>query len=481
MSRRVPNDKLPLHEDVAGETIFEGGLAATTDDGSVVLLAGSLLGGGGAVNWSASLHTPHYVRKAWAEDMHLPYFQTPDFQRHLDAVCKRMGVSTPTSHNHRNAALLSGARKLGYTAAAVPQNATVDHQDPFCSYGCGCPPHARKMGTVNSFLPDASRAGARFITEFKCESLLYSHEHPERVVGISGIYGKGEIPVVIRARETVVSAGSLYTPALLLNSGLTSPQIGANLHLHPAVMMYAYYPEKRYPLVGASLTSIVSSFEDLDGHGHGVRLETPIMGLALALSGLPWLGGEEWKQDLLNYPRLDGYLGIIREEQTGRVYVDEMGRPRMAYSLGAKEREWMLVGIEAIAKIALTEGAEKIYAPINGFPAFVKQGKCEMGIMDPHFQNWLKKLRDTKLASPNAIFASAHQMSSCRMGATPQDGAVDIDGKIWGHEGVVVADASILPTASGANPMVTTMAVSRHVAEGVVERLTGKKNAANGF
>lgn len=458
---------------MACETIFEGGLALKTDDGGLGLVAGATLGGGGAVNWSASLQTPHYVRKAWAEEMNLPYFQTPDFQRQLDAVCARMGVTTPTHHNHRNAGLLSGARKLGYAAAAVPQNAPVEHQDAFCSCGCGCAPHARKMGTVHTWLPDASRAGARFITEFKCESLLFSHEHPSRVVGVSGVHGKRETPVVIRARETVVSAGTLNTPVLLLNSGLTSPHIGANLHLHPGVMMYAQYPERRDPAVGACLTSIVSSFDNLDGRGHGVRLETTSMGApALALSGLAWTGGEEWKRDILAYQRTDGYLAIVREEHTGRVYADEQGRSRVQYTAGAKEREWLLLGIEAIAKIALTEGAVKIFAPINGFPPFARQGDCELGIMDPHFQAWLAKLRRTGLASPNAILASAHQMSSCRIGATARDGVVDIAGRVWGHAGVVIADASILPTASGANPMVTTMAVARHVAEGVVERLT---------
>jgi choline dehydrogenase-like flavoprotein len=40
---------------------------------------------------------------------------------------------------------------------------------------------------------------------------------------------------------------------------------------------------------------------------------------------------------------------------------------------------------------------------------------------------------------------------------------------VYGVSGVWVADASVLPTSSGVNPMVTSMAVAHKVARGVVE------------
>jgi hypothetical protein len=438
-------------------------------------MAGATFGGGGAVNWGASLRTPHYVRREWAEDHNLPFFLTPDFQRQLDSVCTRMSVQAPTTHNRRNNALLSGAQKLGYNAAAVPQNASPEHQDPNCSCGCGCPPGARKMGTVHTYLPDASRAGARFITEFQCKSLLFSKEHDKRVVGISGVQGPGETPVVVKAREVVVSAGTLNSPALLLNSGFTSPLIGANLHLHPAIVMFAAFPEQRYPDVGSSLTSIIQSFDNLDGKGHGIRLETPIMNPGIIMPSLSWCSGAEFKNDILNYQRMDSYVGIVRDEQTGNVIVDETGRLRLKYTVGPKERQWAMAGIEAFAKVALIEGAEKIWAPLVGFPPFVREGKCEKGVLDEKFLMWLRRLKATRLPTPGTMFGSAHQMGSCKMGATATEGVVDPKGRVWGHQGVSIADASILPTACGVNPMITVMAVAGWVAEGVVERLNGKK------
>jgi choline dehydrogenase-like flavoprotein len=56
---------------------------------------------------------------------------------------------------------------------------------------------------------------------------------------------------------------------------------------------------------------------------------------------------------------------------------------------------------------------------------------------------------------------SAHQMSTARMGARASSSVADPDGRVWGVDGLVVADASAFPNASGVNPMLTVMALAR--------------------
>lgn len=40
-------------------------------------------------------------------------------------------------------------------------------------------------------------------------------------------------------------------------------------------------------------------------------------------------------------------------------------------------------------------------------------------------------------------------------------GAIDENGESWDCDGLYVADASTFPTASGSNPMITTLAMAR--------------------
>ena len=48
-------------------------------------------------------------------------------------------------------------------------------------------------------------------------------------------------------------------------------------------------------------------------------------------------------------------------------------------------------------------------------------------------------------------------------GKGPKYGACDTKGKLFEASNIYIADASCMPTASGVNPMVTTMSVARHV------------------
>jgi hypothetical protein len=237
------SDSFPMAPNEGFVNTFEDGGTILTDDGSVAILAGSTWGGGGTVNWSAALQTQAYVRQEWT-DNGLPFFNSLMFQKSLDRVCDRIGVTEHVCHNRQNSAMLDGAHKLGYAAKPVPQNTGgEEHYCGYCMLGCHS---AAKKGPSESWLVDAANAGAIFMEGFRADRVLFTEANGKRVAaGVEGAWtsrdsylglsGEGAIrrKLIIHAKKVVAACGALQSPLLLLRSGLHNPQIGQNLHLHP--------------------------------------------------------------------------------------------------------------------------------------------------------------------------------------------------------------------------------------------------------
>lgn len=231
------------------------------------------------------------------------------------------------------------------------------------------------------------------------------------------------------------------------------------------------------------MTSVCSSFEDLDGHGHGAKLEAIVMvpSIALTLSNL--VSGLDFKKLSLKLRNTNSYISIARDRDTGRIYPDPTtGVPRIEYTPSAFDTGNIMEGFVALAKICYVEGATEIYAGIPGLEPFIREpvtagaDNMDLGVMDPRFVAWLKELQRIGNKPPGAIFASAHQMGSNRMSAREKDGVVDPKGRVWGTDNLYVSDASVFPSASGVNPMITNMAISDWISRGISKEL----RSANG-
>lgn len=64
----------------------------------------------------------------------------------------------------------------------------------------------------------------------------------------------------------------------------------------------------------------------------------------------------------------------------------------------------------------------------------------------------------------NRIIA-VHPIGGCIMGDDPEHGVVDGYGEVFGHPGLYVVDASILPTSTGPNPSLTIAAMAERIAD----------------
>ena len=493
---------LPMTENDAGVHLFDNGGVEVSDDGSVSILSGRVWGGGGSVNWSASLQTQGFVRKEWA-DHGLPFFTSSQFQSSLDRVCDRMGVSTEhVEHNINNNMLAGGARKLGYSYKAVPQNSGGNkHYCGYCTLGCGA---AEKQGPVNSFLPDAAKAGAHFVEGFQADKVLFDKINGKKTaVGIQGTWRSRDThggvsgperitrKVVIKAKRVIISAGTFQSPLLLMRSGLKNSQIGRNLHVHPTTLVTATYPDREQPInpwEGGILTYLVDEFQNQDQKGHGAKLEAMTMIPGWVLSFQTWKGGLGFKEMCSKLPYMSSHLVLVRDRDTGHVFPDPVdGRCRIAYTPSAFDKKHAMEGLIGAAKIAYVNGATEIFTCHAGLPTFTRSSPSTdakddlgLGINDPAFQSWLAELRRRGLNQPETNWASAHLMGTCRMAATPKGGVVDSKGKTWEADALYVADASVFPSASGVNPMVTNMAISDWISRGIAKdlRTEGRREGA---
>ncbi|KAI4129580.1 MAG: hypothetical protein LQ338_002154 [Usnochroma carphineum] len=487
---------LPMSSTDAGIHLFHNGGIDTSDDNSVSFIAGQAWGGGGTINWSASVQTQGLVRQEWADEG-LPFFTSTEFQNCLDRVCQRMGVSTKhIEHNENNRVMLEGARKLGYSVKEVPQNTGGNkHYCGYCTLGCGA---AEKQGPVVSWLPDAANAGAKFIEGFEADRIIFDTSKGKKIAtgvlgtwtsrdshgGVSGS-DRTKRSLFIRAKRVIISCGTLHTPLLLLRSGLTNPQIGRNLHVHPATGVFATFPRRINPWEGGILTTVCDEFSNLDARGHGAKVNAMTMLPSWLLPFQPWRSGLDFKILASKVPRMCGHLAVVRDRDTGRVYPDPVdGRCRIAYTPSAFDSRNALECLLGICKIMYVMGAEEIWLTKSDVRPFSRDPDAdadgEEGVNEPSFQAWLKEVRGKGMNQPETSWGSAHQMGTCRMSGSEKRGVVDSSGKVWGTEGLYVADASLFPSASGVNPMVTTMAISDMISRGVARGLRMEERVEEG-
>ena len=479
----------PMSEQDAAVHLFGNGGAWHSDDGIMTIINRAVWGGGGTVNWSASLQTQGYVRREWSDRYGLPHFTHADFQADLDAVCDRMGVGIDSiEHDAGNRALLEGARKLGWAAKPVPQNTGSEaHNCGHCTLSCAS---CGKKGPTESFLVDAARAGATFLEGFQVQHVTFADDDPTVATGVRGVWTSRDRhggttdphrttrPVIVRASRVILSAGALATPLILHRSGITNPHVGRHLHLHPVSLVAAEWDADTQLWHGPILTSVVTGFENLDGRGHGVKLEPTTMLPSLFLSFFPWRSGADWKAFVPAMRRMTGYISLARDARpTHRVSPDpaDPARPRISGAISALDRAHILKSVVRLAQLLYVQGARALHTSIPTLPPFRRPAATATpssppSLSDPAFQAWLQALRSTGLRHPDVGFASAYQMGSCRMAPSARAGAADPSGAVWGCQGVWIADSSVLPSASGVNPMVTTCAIARGVARGVARR-----------
>ena len=438
----------------AFERLYDARGLRTTHDLGLLILQGSCLGGGTVVNYTTSFHTPERVREEWAREHSLPHFTRPEYTRSLDAVAKRIDVNTEhAAPSARDRTLIRGLERLGWHHGLLPRDVSGCPQDDECGYcGMGCRRGA-KRSTLLTYLQDACDGGARVVVDCEARRVVFERG---RAVGVEA-HVRG-IPLTVRARAVVIACGSIHSPALLLRSGVSLPALGRYLALHPATAVFALMDEQVQPWTGTVQAHYSDQFADLD-RGYGFKFETAPMHPSLAALGFPWESAAGHRQLMTRMPHVALAGILLRDRDGGRVTVDREGQPVVRYRPSAYDLAHLRRAIAAGAELLEAAGAREVWTAQSRLVAY-RPGPGEHA-------RWLERVDAAGLAPNEMLLVTFHQMASCRMGVNPRTSVVNADNQVHGIPGLYVADASVFPTASGVNPMLTVMGIA-HRAAGII-------------
>jgi choline dehydrogenase-like flavoprotein len=443
--------------------------ALSTADLGMVVLAGSALGGGTIVNWSTSLRTPPEALEEWERQYGVEGATSADYLKGFEEAERRLGISTDDSApNRNNVALRDGCEKLGYEWTPIPRNASgCEQRCGACGYGC---PFGRKQSTLLTYLQDAHDKGARVLVRATVERVTVK---AGRAVGVEGwaldSATGARHAVVVHAPLVIVAAGAIETPALLKRSGLTNPNIGRHLRLHPVAVTGAYYVEPVEAWKGSLQTVYSRQFANLKDN-YGIWFEVAPAHPGMLALATPWGSGVEHKTEMRNAAHEAAMIVLARDTGEGHITLDRQGDPILHYWPSETDRRHLIRGMQEQARIAFAGGATRVAMLHTPRLVLEAEDMRPGAVTEQKLNAFLREIEHRGIVPNQPMLFSAHQMGTARMGADPKTSATDPYGEVHGVRGLFVADGSLAPTAAGVNPMLSIYGLTYRVAQAIKAR-----------
>lgn len=456
----VPEAEMPLDDAAGFARMYWRGGVQRSQDGNLAVLAGATLGGGSTVNWQNCVRTPDAIRAQWAAQHGLGDLDGADFDADLDAVAERISITTACSeHNGANQRLFEGADALGWSAKVAARNVDPARYAPESAGHVGFGDRSgAKLGSLRAWLPDAEAAGARILAQARAERVQMANG---RACGVQGSVrvGAKDLPLEVRAATVVVACGALETPALLLRSGIGGPAAGVYLRVHPAPAAFGLYDTPQNGWWGGPMTTVVDAHSDIRD-GHGYLIEAGHLHFGLVSASLPWASARQHKQVMAQFGHLAGSLAVVRDHGHGKIGIDDAGHAVVSWPADDPvDQELVWRGVADMIRLHAAAGAHTVYDYALPEPVWRSGDDVERAAA---------RAQELPLGRGGRVPFCAHQMGSARMGDSPASSVANPQGELHDARGVWIGDTSAFPTALGANPMWTCMALARRTARAIL-------------
>ena len=263
----------------------------------------------------------------------------------------------------------------------------------------------------------------------------------------------------LKSKLFVLSAGSVYSPQLLLNS--TSPdyprgisnssgQVGRNLMIHPLGYAEGLYSENLNSCFGPQGCCLYSHQFYKNNRSNKFLLGYTFQSIRGPLpieSSISWLrrrylkSSDSFANSLLSLFNHTSHLTVITHdlpEASNFVslskQVDQFNSliPSVSYSLSDNTKNMLSHGLDNARRVLYASGAKK---------TFVSGPVRETG--------W-------------------HALGTCRMGLEPNQSVVNQFCRSHDHPNLFIVDGSVFPSSSGVNPCNTIQSLSLYVGEHII-------------
>jgi choline dehydrogenase-like flavoprotein len=312
-----------------------------------------------------------------------------------------------------------------------------------CLQGCR---KRRKQSTNLNYVPETRERGGVIVS---CAPVDRVMTEGARAIGVTGRFLHPQTRVEgtrfrVRAKKAVVIAASVtHSPLILMRSGIRLPALGKFFRAHPGTGVFGCYDDPVDMNVGATQGWASTGFRK----DPGLKLETLAIPPELVASRFSG-GGAELIKRLSRFRHVAMWCHAVRAESVGSVGRSLFGsRPVVRYELDGADMLRFRKGMHVLAQQHVAAGAKSVIPGIAGMPFELDKDDID-------------KLADAPLDPRAYIAILSHLFGGCVMGTDEQKSVVDASGRVHGTKGLVVADASVIPTNLGVNPQHTIMGLA---------------------
>jgi choline dehydrogenase-like flavoprotein len=332
----------------------------------------------------------------------------------------------------------------------------------FCELGCS---FDAKQNALKMLIPEVDRRGAEVLSDCRADLVLTSRG---RVTGVEaslvddagGVRGR----VSITARAVCLAGSAVGSAALALRSLVADPYflMGTSLRLHPGAAVAGVFDE---PIEGwRGIPQVFECTELLrfePGAPERIWIVPAFAHPVGTASMLPGFGADHARQ-MSEYRHTAVLTAMLHDASRGRVVApsDPGSRPRLSYEMSEDDRQALVTGIQACARILLAAGARKVVVPyVRPLTVTSTAG--------------LDDIARIGLGSPPMALTSVHPMGTLWMGADPRTSVCDSFGRHHQTRGLYVCDGSLFPTSIGVPPQISIYTFARRVAATVISDFAG--------